>query len=92
VDAPWRRFLKRQLSLPVSKISQWWVRAVEQSGGHFGITCEDTGPFAEGEICSDENRGSLIQAADQMKEQLPARLSKGQIARFVEDGEVRRAR
>src|ERR1700730_8270120 len=53
-------------------------QAVEQRGGHLGVA-EDRGPLAEGEVGSDDNRGLLIEAADQMEEQLAARLGEGQI-------------
>jgi hypothetical protein len=42
--------------------------AVEQGRGHLGIA-EDAGPFAEGEIGGDEDRGALVEAADEMEEQ-----------------------
>ena len=61
--------------------------AIEQGAGHFRIA-KNTWPFAKGEIGRDDDRGSFIEPADQMEEQLSARLSKGQIAEFVEDDEV----
>ena len=64
--------------------------AVEQGGGHFGVT-EDGGPFAEGEVCCDDDRGALVEAADQVEEELVARLCEGQIAQFVENDEVHAA-
>ena len=60
---------------------------VEQRGGHLGVA-EDGGPFAEGEVGGDDDRGALVEPADQMEEQLPAGLGEGQIAEFVEDDEV----
>ena len=35
--------------------------AVEQRGGHLGIT-EDHGPLAEGEVRRDDDRSALIEA------------------------------
>ena len=61
--------------------------AVEQRGRHLGIA-EHARPFAEGEIGRDDDRGPLVEAADQMEQQLPAGLGEGQIAEFVEDDEV----
>ena len=61
--------------------------AVEQGRGHLGIA-EDAGPFAEGEISGDEDRGALVEAADEMEEQLTAGLGEGEISEFVEDDEV----
>src|ERR1700751_1593524 len=60
---------------------------VEQRGCHHGIA-EDTWPFTEGQISRDDDRSALIELADEMEEQLPAGLSKGQIAEFVENGKV----
>ena len=61
--------------------------AVEQRGRHFGID-EDARPFAESEIGGDDDRGPLVETADQVEEQLAASLREGQIAEFVEDDEV----
>lgn len=46
------------------------------------------GPFAESEIGGDDDRGSLIEPADEMEEQLPAGLGEGQIIELVHDDEV----
>lgn len=62
-------------------------QAVRQRSRHFRVT-EDTGPFTEGEISGDDDRGALVYAADQVEQQLTTRLSEGQIAQFVEDDEV----
>src|ERR1700722_19971334 len=61
--------------------------AVEQRGGHLGIA-ENGRPFAEGEIGRDDDRGALIEATDQVEQQLAARLRERQIAQLVEDDEV----
>jgi hypothetical protein len=61
--------------------------AVEQGRCHLGIA-ENARPFAEGEIRGDEDRGALVEATDQMEEQLSAGLGEGEIAEFVEDDEV----
>ena len=60
---------------------------VEQGGGHLGVA-EDRRPFAEGEVGGDDDRGSLVEPAHEVEEQLPAGLSEGQVAEFVEDDEV----
>ena len=60
---------------------------VEQGGGHLGVA-EDGWPFAEGEVCGDDDRSALVEPAHEVEEQLPAGLSEGQIAEFVEDDEV----
>ena len=61
--------------------------AVEQRGGHLGVA-EDARPFAEGEVGGDDDRGLLVEPADQVEQQLAAGLGEGQIAEFVEDDEV----
>jgi len=60
---------------------------VEKRGGHLGVA-EDGGPFTEGQIGGDDDRGSLIEPADQMEEKLAASLSEREIAEFVHDDEV----
>ena len=62
-------------------------KPVEERGRHLGVS-EDARPFAEGQIGRDDDRGALIELAHEMEEQLPASLSEGQIAKFVENGEV----
>ena len=61
--------------------------AVEQCGGHLGVA-EHARPFAEGEIGGDDDRGSFVEPADQVEEQLAAGLGEGQITEFVEDDKV----
>ena len=45
--------------------------AVEQRGGHFRIA-EDGGPLAEGQVGGDDDRGLLVELADEVEQQLPA--------------------
>ena len=61
--------------------------AVEQRGGHLGIA-ENGRPFAEGEIGRDDDRGTLVEAADQVEQQLAAGLGEWQITQLIEDDEV----
>jgi hypothetical protein len=61
--------------------------AVEQGGGHLGIA-EDRGPFAEAEVGGDDDAGALVELAEQMEEQRPARGAERQVAQLVEDHEV----
>ena len=61
--------------------------AIEQRRRHLGIN-EDVRPFAESQIGRDDDRGALVETADQVEEQLAASLREGQIAEFVEDDEV----
>ena len=60
---------------------------IEERRRHLRIA-EDARPFAEGEVGGDDDRRALIEPADQIEQQLPAGLGEGQIAQFVEDGEV----
>lgn len=65
-------------------------KAVEERGGHLGIP-EDARPFAEREVRGDDDRGALIEAADEVEEQLPTGLCEGKVAELVEDQEVEAA-
>ncbi len=60
---------------------------IEQRRCHLGVS-EDARPFAEGEIGGDDDRGSFVEPADEMEEELSTRLGEGQIAEFVENDEV----
>ena len=61
--------------------------AIEECGRHLGIA-EDCRPFTKGEVGGDDDRGALVEAADQVEEELSAGLGEGQITQFVEDDEV----
>jgi hypothetical protein len=63
---------------------------VEERRGHLGVA-EDAGPFAEGEVGGDDDRGSLVELADEVEEQLAAGLSERQVAELVQDDEVEAA-
>ena len=63
---------------------------IEERGGHLGVA-EDAGPFAEGEVRGDHDGGLLVEAADEVEQQLPAGLGEGQVAEFVEHHEVETA-
>jgi hypothetical protein len=62
-------------------------QAIEQCRCHLGVG-EDARPFTEGKIGADDDRGSFVEPADEMEQELAAGLSEGQIAEFVEDDEV----
>jgi len=65
-------------------------QAVEQRSGHFRVS-EDRRPFAEVEVGRHDDRGAFVEAADEMEQQLTARLREGEIAEFIEDQEVEAA-
>jgi hypothetical protein len=79
--------LKRQLSLPISTMSQWWVRRSSSAVVIFGSP-NTLGHSAEGEIGGDQNRGALVEPADEVEEELAAGLGERQLAELIEDGEV----
>ena len=54
---------------------------VQESRDHLRIA-EHTRPFAKGEVCRNDYRGAVIEAADQMEQKLSASLREGQIARL----------
>ena len=62
-------------------------QAVEQRGGHLGVA-EDGRPFAEGEVGGDDDRGALVEPADEVEQELAAGLGERQLAELIEDGEV----
>ena len=47
--------------------------AIEERGRHLGVA-EDAGPFAEGKVGGDDDGGLLVEAADQVEEELAAGL------------------
>ena len=61
--------------------------AVEQRGRHLGVA-EHARPFTEGEIGGDDDRGALVEPADEVEQELAAGLGERQIAEFIEDDEV----
>ena len=81
------RFLKRQLSFPVSTMSQWWVRRSRSAVVIFA-SLKTVGHSPKARLVVTMIGGVLVEPADQVEEQLSAGLGKGQIAEFVEDDEV----
>lgn len=53
-------------------------QAVEQRSGHFRVA-KDRRPFSEVEIGCHDDRGALVEAADEMEQQLATGLSEGKI-------------
>ena len=68
--------MKRQLSLPVSMISQWWVRRSSSAVVILGSP-KTEGPFAESEVGGDDDRGALVEPAHQVEQQLAPAWAKG---------------
>ena len=62
-------------------------QAVEERRGHLGVA-GDTRPVAEGEIGGHDDGGLLVEAADQVEQQLPTRLGEGQVAKLVQNDQV----
>ena len=60
---------------------------VEERRGHLGVS-EDAGPFGEGQVGGDQDRGALLQRADEVEEQLAASLGEGQVAKLVDNHEI----
>ena len=61
--------------------------AIEERGGHLGVA-EHGRPFAEGEVGRDDDRGLLVETADEVEQELATGLGERQIAELVEDDEV----
>ena len=60
---------------------------VEQRRGHLRVG-EDGWPFGEGEIGRQDDRGALVQPADQVEQHLSAADREWQIAELVKDDEI----
>ena len=52
-------------------------KAIQQSGGHGGVTGEDSRPVLEGDVGGDDDRASLISFSDDLEEQLCTSLVQG---------------
>src|ERR1700722_8136480 len=65
-----------------------WQRWVRRSSRHLRVA-EHGCPLAEAEIGGDDDAGALIELAQQMEEQGPSRGAERQIAKLVEDDEIR---
>src|SRR5580658_10177912 len=61
---------------------------IEQSRGHLRIA-EHARPFAERQVGRHDHRCPLVEAADQMEQELSASLGERQVAKFIEDDEVK---
>ena len=61
---------------------------VEQRRGHLGVAGEHARPLPEGEVGGDHDGGGLVELADEVEQELAARLREGQVAEFVEHHEV----
>ena len=55
------------------------VRVGHRRGGHLGVA-EDGRPFAEGQVGGDDDRGALVEPADEVEQQLASGLGEGQVA------------
>ena len=62
-------------------------QAIEHGGGHLGVA-EHLRPIGEGEVGGDQQRGVLVEFADQMEQQLAAGLAEREVAEFVDDDEI----
>lgn len=51
-------------------------QAVEKCRRHLGIA-EYRWPFTEGQVCGDDDRGALVEPADQVEQELTSGLSEG---------------
>ncbi len=57
-------------------------------GERHGSVWEDFSPFAEGLICGDEQRASLVSGADQLEEDVRFGLILGDVGEIVEDQQM----
>ena len=57
---------------------------IQKRGCHLCIA-EDADPFAELQICCDDNAGLFIEFADQLEQQRAARFWERDISQFIDD-------
>ena len=62
-------------------------QAIEHGGGHPGIA-EYLRPIGESQIGGDQQRRVFVQFADQVEQQLAARLAEWQVAQFIDGDEI----
>ena len=62
-------------------------QSVEECRRHLRIA-EHRRPFAEGKVRGDDDRGALVEPADQVEQERTTGLRERQIAEFIEDDEV----
>lgn len=62
-------------------------KPVEERRCHLGIT-EDSRPFAKRQVGCDDDRGPLVEFADQVEQELAAGLGEREIAELIKDQEV----
>lgn len=60
---------------------------IKQCCGHLGVA-EDAGPFAEAEVCGDNDAGAFVEFAQKMEEQGTAGGTERQVSQLVQDHEV----
>ena len=63
--------------------------AIQKRGCHLCIA-EDADPFAELQICCDDNAGLFIEFADQLEQQRAARFWERAISQFIDDNTIQR--
>ena len=79
--------MKRQLSLPVSTMSQWCVS--RSSSAVVILASPNTlGHSPKARLVVTMIEVLLVEPADQVEQQLPAGLREGQVAELVEDDQV----
>ncbi len=62
-------------------------QAIQQRRRHLRVA-EHARPLAKGQVRRHQDRGLLVQTADQVEQQLPARLRERQVAKLVEHHEI----
>ena len=75
-----------------TKTCQFWAHATDDRAWKGPRAANDNSrrpwPFAEGEIGRDDDRRALLEATDQMEQQLAARPAERQVAQFIDDDEI----
>ena len=61
--------------------------AIEERRRHFGVA-KNPGPFAEAQVCGDDDAGAFVDFAQQVKEQGAAGRAEREVTQLIEDNEV----
>jgi len=61
--------------------------AVEERGGHLGIT-EHAGPFAKAQVGCDNEAGALVEFTQKVEQQRATRSAERQISQLIQDHQI----
>ena len=86
-DQPFECCRKRQLSFPVSTISQWCAGRSSRAAVIFPVA-EHRWPLRERQVGRADHRRALVEPAQQVEQELAAGPSEGQVSKLVQNDQV----